>query len=205
MYWASSAVFSTNSLGYSYPDFDGLDQGNKDAVLKGVQRRVRLLYEDHNLIKFLTHKGPPTKLSNIFEKPEPQLYREPVITLDSSGQVIHDWSIRIRVKEHELDSSFSVLFFLGEVPTSERRSSPLYVGSYHTFINSAVESCENCRNRAEAGTVIEGYVHLNDKIAEISGLNSFEPREVSPYLQDRLSWYVEKVWIFGKLVPLKHC
>ena len=205
MYWASSAVFSTKSLGYSYPEFDGLDEGNNDAVREAIQRIVRLLYEDRNLIKFLTHKGPPIKLSDVFEKPDPQRYREPVITLDTPGQTIYDWTIRIRVKEHELNSSFSVLFFLGDVPPSERRSSPLYVGSYHTFINSVVESCENCRNRAEAGTVIEGYVHLNDKIAEVSGLNSFEPEEVSPYLRDRLSWHVEKVWIFGKPVSLKHC
>ncbi len=105
----------------------------------------------------------------------------------------YDWTARIRVKKYALAGSFSVLIFLGEVPENPRswRSSPSFVGAHHAFVNSAADQCENCRNQADL--VIEGFVHLNTAIAQRSGLGSFEPAVVEPYLKRELSWRVQKV------------
>ena len=169
--------------------------GNQDEIVPILQRKVNNLYGDSNLITFLTYDGPSGKLKDILKKVEPHNLSEPMAAVHDQGRIIHDWTVRVRVKEHDLGTSFSVLFFLGELPNNEHpsRSSPSYVGSYDTFVNSALDSCENCQSRADAGAIIEGYVHLNDKIAEVSDLDSFEPDKVSPYLKESLSWYVEKV------------
>ena len=43
-YWASAATTDTTKLGYSYPDFNGLDTGNQAAVKLAISKRVNQLY-----------------------------------------------------------------------------------------------------------------------------------------------------------------
>jgi tyrosinase len=107
--------------------------------------------------------------------------------------VIHDWACRIHCKKYELGGSFWVLVFLGEVPDdpSHWRSCPSFVGGHYAFVNSSVEQCANCREQADV--VIEGFVHLNKAIASRSGLSSFEPSVVSPYLKENLRWRAQAV------------
>ena len=50
--------------------------------------------------------------------------------------------------------------------------------------------------------VIEGFVHLNEAIARLSHLNSFDPSAVKPYLQQNLHWRVLKVSVC-RLVGVK--
>lgn len=106
-------------------------------------------------------------------------------------QVIQDWTARIHFKKYELGESFAVLLFLGEVPAdaSQWRTSPSFVGAHVAFVNSAADQCANCSEQADI--VTEGFVHLNTAIAKLSGLSSFEPGVVTPYLRDNLHWRVQ--------------
>ncbi|KAH9980083.1 hypothetical protein BGW80DRAFT_1220970 [Lactifluus volemus] len=105
--------------------------------------------------------------------------------------VIYDWTVRIHFKSHELGQSFSVLIFLGDVPDdpSQWMKAPSYVGSHVAFVSSAAEQYGN----SQSDTVSEGFVHLNSALARRSGLPSFEPHVVSPYLRENLHWRIKAV------------
>ena len=104
-----------------------------------------------------------------------------------------DWTVCVHVKKYEVGGSFSVLLFLGAVPVNltRWRQSPHYAGAHHAFVNSTPQRCANCRR--QGNMVIEGFVHLNEAIARLSRLNSFDPTAVKPYLQENLQWRVLKV------------
>jgi tyrosinase len=105
--------------------------------------------------------------------------------------VIHDWSAQIHAKKYELGHGYIILIFIGQVPDdpSQWRSSSSFVGAHVAFVNTEAEQCDNCRDQAEL--VIEGFVHLNTAIAKLSGLSSFDPSVVAPYLRDNLHWRVQ--------------
>jgi tyrosinase len=107
------------------------------------------------------------------------------------SKVLRDWTTRIHFKKYELGGSFAVLIFLGQVPNdpSQWRTAPTFVGSHHAFVNSAASQCDNCREQADL--VVEGFVHLNSAIAERSGLSSFDPSVVGPYLKENLHWRIQ--------------
>jgi tyrosinase len=107
--------------------------------------------------------------------------------------LVHDWTVRIHVKKYELRQSFTVLIFLGSVPDdpSQWRKASSYVGSHAAFANGSAEQCANCR--AQADVVTEGFVHLNRALGRHSGLSSYEPQVVSPYLRENLHWRVQGV------------
>jgi len=109
--------------------------------------------------------------------------------------VIHDYTVRIQFKKFELGKSFGVLIFLGDVPNdpSHWRRCDSFVGTHYAFVNSAASQCGNCRNQAEEYS--EGFVHLNSTIAKRSGLSSYEPEEVLPYLKENLHWRIQAVRI----------
>ena len=96
-----------------------------------------------------------------------------------------EWSVRIRVKPHDVGSSFSVPILLGKVPDDphEWRTCSAYVGSHSVFANS----------RTRPDVVTEGTVLLQEAIAERSGLAGFEPDIVKPWLKENLHWGVLKV------------
>ena len=132
---------------------------------------------------------------------ETQVTVEEVPTSSIAGDY-WDWTARIHVKKYEVGGSFSVLLFLGTVPANpaEWRTSPHYVGAHHAFVNSTPQRCANCRRQGDL--VIEGFVHLNEAIARLSHLNSFDPSAVKPYLQQNLHWRVLKVSVC-RLVGVK--
>ena len=107
--------------------------------------------------------------------------------------VVHDWTVRIRFKKYELRQSFAVLLFLGEVPKDHSQwiTAPTFVGSHTAFVNNAPEQCANCRSHLDA--VSEGFVHLNSVIASRSGLSSYDPQVISPYVKENLHWRVQAV------------
>ncbi|KAH9980088.1 tyrosinase [Lactifluus volemus] len=107
--------------------------------------------------------------------------------------VIHDWTARIHFKSHELGQSFLVLIFLGDVPDdpSQWMEAPSYVGSHVAFFNSAAEQCGNCQSQIDIPS--EGFVHLNSVLARRSGLSSFEPDVVTPYVRENLHWRIRAV------------
>jgi tyrosinase len=107
--------------------------------------------------------------------------------------LVHDWTVRIHVKKYKLRQSFTVLIFLGSVPDdpSQWRKASSYVGSHAAFANGSAVRCANCR--AQADVVTEGFVHLNRALGRHSGLSSYEPQVVSPYLRENLHWRVQGV------------
>lgn len=215
-YWASSEATITGKLGYTYPEFNGLDMGNPSAVQDAIAQVVNQLYggpifnifsqTSPSTTNFLASRSLAPSSSDARAAGTSESAVEPPSGGDASVSVrsidpvstpalnsFYDWTARIRVKKYALQGSFSVLIFLGEVPENPRswRSSPSFVGAHHAFVNSAAEQCENCRNQADL--VIEGFVHLNTAIAQRSGLGSFEPAVVEPYLKRELSWRIQKV------------
>jgi tyrosinase len=107
-------------------------------------------------------------------------------------EVIQDWTVRVHFKTHELGGNYAVLVFLGDVPAdvSQWRSCPNVVGTCATYV---LTSFARSSERFVDKTVTEDLVHLNKAIAERSGLSSFEPNAVIPYLKANLHWRVEAV------------
>nr|QTF98733.1 tyrosinase [Armillaria ostoyae] len=218
-YWASSEATITSKLGYTYPEFNGLNMGNPPAVQDAIAQAVNKLYggpifnvfsqTSPGTTNFLASRslapsssdaqatGTSESTVSAVAPPAGGDASVSVRSIDPAGtpapNSFYDWTARIQVKKYALGGSFSVLIFLGEVPENSRgwRSSPSFVGAHHAFVNSAADQCENCRNQADL--VIEGFVHLNTAIAQRSGLGSFEPAVVEPYLKRELSWRVQKV------------
>ncbi|KAF8988417.1 hypothetical protein BDQ17DRAFT_1374127, partial [Cyathus striatus] len=187
-FWASSGLHDTAKLGYTYPDFNGLDMGNTAAVQRAIQLRVNQLY-GNQIFNTFAALSPTTALSLSQAQPTAQSSDTPAAGLvqagsDNGGQQpltaesvqsgsgdvsgsLWDWAARIHFKKYELGGSFAVLLFLGEVPEDP-------------------ESWLVAPNLA-------GFVHLNNGIAQHSGLGSLEPDVVHPYLKKELHWRVQKV------------
>ena len=187
-YWASSGVKATSALGYSYPDYDGVDASNSDTIATAISKRVNELYASS--FTGATKTGPASQ-SRASSQQHPSVHPTAVAPPNLG---IWDWTARVEFKKYEYGTSFSVLIFLGRVPENPRewRSSPTYVGGHHAFVNSAARRCANCSNQQDL--VLEGFVHLNHAIAQLSGLGSLEPNVVEPYLTNNLQWRVLNVF-----------
>lgn len=223
-FWASTGTTDTTKLGYSYPEFNGLDLGNPQAVKVAIGNVVNRLYGFSIFGSFAptsaptasfavasaaaaevpveTEKATPTHVAAAPHAQsllavsghdhgshpivQPQHYVPP-------NQGLWDWTARVEFRKYELGVSFSVLVFLGQVPEdpNEWLVSPNFVGAHHAFVNTAAGHCANCRN--QGALVEEGFIHLNQAIAEHSGLSSLEPEVVEPYLTEQLQWRVQKV------------
>jgi tyrosinase len=226
-YWVSSQTTATGNLKYSYPEFNGLDMSNPNAVQAAIGNYINQQYGGGTFSLFRSgapmslfaqpaaggaqapaqgHSGSPiteavsavkSAASDVVHQfhsrgGNPHTAQKPVH--GSEGQkVLNDWTVRIHFKKYELGGSFAVLIFLGQVPNdpSQWRTCPTFVGSHHAFVNSAASQCDNCRSQADI--VVEGFVHLNSAIAERSGLSSYDPNVVAPYLKENLHWRVQAV------------
>ncbi|KAK0450230.1 photo-regulated tyrosinase, partial [Armillaria borealis] len=219
-HWASSEVTITSKLGYTYPEFNGLDMGKPSAVQDAIAHIVNKLYggpifniftkigldtTDFFASRSLASSSNDAQAAGTSEGKVSEDALAPSAGGDASVSVrsidpahipsrnsFYDWTARIRVKKYGLGGSFSVLIFLGEVPEDPQlwHSSPSFVGAHHAFVNSAADQCENCRSQADL--IIEGFVDLESAIAKRSGLRSFDPAVVEPYLKRELSWRVQK-------------
>lgn len=105
---------------------------------------------------------------------------------NGSRRSIIDWTVRICLNAYELNGSYSVLIFLGDVPDDPDiwMLSPSYVGMHCAYVSSTVD---------QKPVITQGFVHLNHWIAEKSRLGSFDPSVVEPYLKDKLSWRAQMV------------
>jgi len=203
-YWASAGTTATASLHYSYPEFNGLDMSNQSAVRDAITQYVNRQYGGGGgfsalgagpAVSLLAQPGAaggaPAPAAAGAAHPFHSRGGPPHPAQQTEGQtVINDWTCRIHCKKYELSGSYWVLVFLGEVPEdpSKWRTSPNFVGGHYSFVNSAAGHCTNCRDQVDI--VIEGFVHLNKAIASRSGLSSYEPSVVTPYLKDNLHWRV---------------
>ncbi|CDO69906.1 hypothetical protein BN946_scf184884.g65 [Trametes cinnabarina] len=228
-FWNSfqSAGVSPSQFGYSYPDFNGLNLQDKNAIRERIAQVVNELY-GHRLRK--TFPFP----SSLVAAGAPQATTKdlsPITTATTLATIPHaltteqglseknadgtpkvesvapvskpisteywEWTARIHVKKYAVGGSFSVLLFLGAVPenAADWRTSPNYVGGHHAFVNSMPQRCANCIGQGDL--VIEGFVHLNEAIAEHAHFESFDPAVVSPYLARELHWGVMKVGVIA--------
>ncbi|KAJ6619317.1 photo-regulated tyrosinase [Mycena sp. CBHHK59/15] len=217
-FWASSDVTVTSQVGYTYPEFNGLDMNDPSKVRSAIAQKVNQLYGGPIFASISAFSASPAGSaakadaapeasksksaaapSNSNPEPAPGSVPQAQANLahvpaphDSEERKIWDWTARIQVKKYEVGGSFSVLLFLGAVPDDPKqwRTSPNFVGAHHAFVNSVPERCANCRTNRDAE--VEGFVHLNEGIAEHSGLGSLEPHVVEPYLKQNLHWRVQK-------------
>ena len=195
----------TSALHYTYPEFNGLDMGNPGAVATAIARYINRQYGGG---RALSSGGLPG-VSLLAQPPAAEAAQ--AVTAQSvppghggppshgappthgAPSVIYDWAARIHAKKFELGHGYAVLIFLGEVPGEEEhwRTCPSFVGAHCAFVNSHTDQCANCREQEEL--VAEGFVHLNEAIAKYSGLSSYEPSVVTPYLKNNLHWRVQSV------------
>ena len=179
-FWTSAEVNKTQSLGYSYPEFDGLDLNNPAAVKAAIAAKVNILY------------GASGTLGAIPQAPgAPSPKPAPSSKCPAHGN--YDWTARIRVKKFEVGCSFQVILFLGTVPTDPKQwiLSPTVAGTYCVLVNEDVSNCANCVSQSEF--VEQGYIHLNRGITKLSGLGSLNPAGVVDYLTANLHWKAQKV------------
>lgn len=198
-YWTSAAVSDTP--GYTYPEFNGLDMGNTAAVRDAIARKVNELYAGTrgNFSRF-TATAPEssslesTLLSNIAAD------EASLASSEFESIQVWEWSARVHVKQYEIGESFQVLFFLGSIPSDPRNwiTAETFVGGFYGFVNDSPEQCANCQTQQD--DFLEGFVHLNIGIAECSSLNSFDESVVKPYLTSNLNWGVQKA--SGEVVDL---
>ncbi|KAH9986652.1 tyrosinase [Russula vinacea] len=201
-YWISSQTTATGNLRYSYPEFNNLDLSNTDAVSAAISQYIVNQYGggggSFSAQSLLAQSPAADSAQAPLGGSAP--VREAVSAVKSAAaeprrspshshrpeygkeppKVIYDWTSRIHFKKYELGTSFAVLIFLGEVPEDPAQ--------WRTC-RSAASQCDNCRNQADV--VAEGFVHLNSAIAARSGLSSYEPHVVTPYLKDNLHWRVQ--------------
>ncbi|KAI0318086.1 common central domain of tyrosinase-domain-containing protein [Amylostereum chailletii] len=167
-HWTSAMVTTTDSLGYSYPEFNGVDINDLGAMRERAATVIHQLYSP--------------SFAKIHEA-EGQL----------PSDHPRDWTARIRFKKYQLGGSFSVLIFLGDVPDDplEWRICSSFVGAYHALANSAAGRCANCRRQRDL--VIEGFVHLSPTMAERSGFGALKAQQALPFLGQHLSWRLQRV------------
>lgn len=107
-----------------------------------------------------------------------------------SNKILWEWTAQIHAAECELGSTFSVIIFIGNVPSDpeEWLSCPEFVGKYSVLVGG-----RKYTKRIQGDNLTEGFVHLNVAVAKRSGLGSLDPEEVVPYLEKTLNWRVQKV------------
>jgi tyrosinase len=176
-FWISAELQNTVNLGYSYPEFDGLNLGNPQAVRIAIAQKVNALY---GAVLPIPVPGAPA--------PAP-----PSGSCPNHGA--WDWAARVHIKKYEVGTSFVVVFFLGEVPKEPKEwtTSNACVGRHYVMVNSNPQNCANCKTNSNV--TVEGFVHLNDGLNQ--HLGSLAPEKVPQYLKDKLQWRVQKVCSFG--------
>ncbi|CAA7270513.1 unnamed protein product [Cyclocybe aegerita] len=208
-FWASAGTEDTAKLGYTYPEFNGLDMGNPDAVRTAIGNIVNRLYGSSIFGGFPrrsalaavpadaeVRRSPPlaTLPNGLHQPPRPHLQSPPsssnpgTDTDTPNQQLIVDIMLLPNVTSGTGPPASS-----SRIPEDPEDwlCSDNFVGAHHAFVNSSAGRCANCRGQGDL--VEEGFVHLDNAIAQFSGLNSLEPSVVEPYLTQALQWRVQKI------------
>ena len=181
---------TTESLNYSYPEFNGLDMVNSQSV-----RATILSYIDRKY-------GPETygATTPVTGSVTPSVTRDDDdLAAAAQDATIYNWMARIRSKRFELGGGYFILIFLGDIPDNpeEWQSAPSFVGEHFVFVNSYADWCRNCHE--QANHVVEGFVHLNDRLKEVthasndSDLVLLKLGNIIPYLENNLRWRIQAV------------
>ncbi len=103
-----------------------------------------------------------------------------------------DWRVRISVKKFEVDGSFSIFIFQGDVPADSDKwyYDPSLIGTFDVFISKSPATCGNCAEQRDKPLL--GYVHLSRSILKNTEEGSLNKHVVLPHLE-KLRWGVKKV------------
>nr|BAE48754.1 polyphenoloxidase [Agaricus blazei] len=185
-FWKSNEVTTTQSFGYTYPEFIGLDMNNRDAVNKTISQKVAQLYGPKGTSHRRSFEEDLSDLEQIHGHSHSRRHQR----LAKRGRlaqllkgIFSDWSAQIKFNRHEAGQSFSVCLFLGDVPEdpSQWLVSPNLVGTRHAFVHPT-------KNDHVAEEI--GFIPINPWIAEHTGLLSFAVGLVKPLLIKSLQWRV---------------
>jgi len=204
----------------TYPEFVGLENLSVAQRKARIQAKVDELYDPNNrrqgvpviaAASAAAASAPAAAQAAVAAAPQAVLQARPApqaatgaqatpaarppapVNPDSlSGLQRLDWFIRIRAKKYQLKQSFTVLFFVGQVPNdaAHYRSSPNLIGSHVEFVNSDPERCANCKD--SANSITEGFIEL-DTALERLGHGAKTEQEIEKYLQDNLHWRIQRI------------
>lgn len=162
-WWTSAQARESAALWYAYPDFDGIDLGNRPEASQTIRTRVEKLY------------GPPQ-----------------VPGIPGANSKVIEWSARIRAVKGDLKDIGSVLIFVGKPPDNEKDllTSPNYVGSFHPFVNALTTMCSNCADTEDDS--VQGFVHMSSGLVARS-VDIHDIGAVEVYLRKNLEWVIRKV------------
>lgn len=162
-WWTSDQAKESAVLWYTYPDFDGIDLGDRPKASQIIRARVEQLYPRRKV------PGMPGENSKAIE-----------------------WSARIRAVKGDLKDISSVLIFVGERPDNEKDflTSPNYLGSFDPFVNALTAQCSNCADTQDES--VQGFVHMSSGLVE-RDVDIHDIGAVEVYLRKNLNWAVRKV------------
>ncbi|KAJ7755497.1 photo-regulated tyrosinase [Mycena metata] len=166
-YWSANSARTTKAFNYSYPILAGLDESNPEKARLELKERFRKLYD----------------LKTAFP-PKPESASNP----SQLEEEYLDWRVHVEAETHALGGSYSVYIFLGEVPNEPKEwmGSSSFVGVFDVFTRTNRDNCPNCR--ANMTAISEGVIYLGDALKKT--LNSWDAKDVVPYLKENLEWRV---------------
>ncbi|KAL7268524.1 hypothetical protein RUND412_008851 [Rhizina undulata] len=115
-----------------------------------------------------------------------------------------EWQVTSRIKRFEVEGSFHIHFFLGDVPSDPAEwikptEKNTYVGSNTVF--SSRHGCSKCEKQKQDGKLVTGVVPLTRTLLDRPGDYDLEDeQEIEEYLKKELHWRVQKA--NGEEVPL---
>jgi tyrosinase len=214
-FWKNDTEFHRSSMdtvrditqfGATYPEFVGLENASDEDKRASIRAtKVNKLYDPSNKRRDNNIKPPTAFLSaDVLAATKGDtttkdgLEAANGINTSSKAQPTAleglDWFVRIRVMkfEFQLQQSFTVFIFLGQVSdeVSEWRSSPNLVGSYGEFVNSTPNQCPNCR--ANSNLITEGFFQLDDVLERLKYGRKNE-KEIDDFIREEINWKVQKV------------
>jgi tyrosinase len=175
-FWAANEIQSFTSLGYTYPEFEGLNLEDTQAVQAAISQQVATLYGPQSTAMNQNNKRSIVERGSF----RPQLF---------TGSY-SDWSARVTFQRSEIGHSFSIVFFFGDVPSDPQTwlMASNFVGAHHAFIHGM--QCTSCDKDSFQE---EGFVPLGPYLAEQTTMSSFDSGLVAPFLTKQLQWRVLSV------------
>lgn len=140
-------------------------------------------------------------VAGLFGAPQPTALRgaappRVIIPPRLRSAIIPSWIARVRCNPFEVNCSFSVFLFIGDVPEEPDNwtADPAFAGINSVFVNSNPDQCANCTRNAEMELNTEGFVKLNSAINRILDSKTLiDPQEVVRHLGSKLQWRVKSV------------
>lgn len=193
-FWISTEVTDIEALQYTYPEFQGVNTGDQQALQSAIAQKVNQLYGPGSTpMSKRSQQLPvniPTKRSHKLMSRKNRLSDMLGKIFGGNGGQYSDWTARVTFDRTEVGGSFSVVFFLGSVPedSSTWLTCPQFVGAHHAFVHSM--QCTKCD---QDRFMEEGFVSLNPAIADKTTFGSFLSNLVVPWLTAGLQWRVRAV------------